>query len=153
MIDHERLLALIESFTRINNKYNAVDSQPMDCGTDGVIYSSEIHLLNTAEKHRGENITELGNYLGITKSAASQTVSKLVNKGLCRKIKPDNEKNVSLELTSKGESAVRAFREYKQTVFADLIHTYESSSDEKLKIIEELFLNIEELMDRMLEKK
>ena len=152
MIDQERLLALIEAFTRINNKYNIVDKQPLDYGTGELIHPSEIHLLNAAEKRPDENITEIGNYLGITKSAASQTIGKLAKRGFCRKVKYENRKNIYLELTPKGVEAVQGFRKYKNTIFADLVKVFEDSDDMKVTIIEELFSHIENHMDLMIDK-
>ena len=151
-MDQERLLALLESFIRINNKYNIVDKKPLDYGTGDLIYPSEIHLLNAADKKHGENITELGNSLGISKSAASQTVSKLVRKGFCRKVKLENQKNIYLELTRKGENAVKGFKEYKSALFADMVKAFEDSSDRNVKLIEELFRQIEALMDALMLK-
>ena len=152
MIDQERLLALIETFIRINNKYNVVDKQPLDYGTGELIYPSEIHLLNAAEKRPDENITEIGNYLGITKSAASQTAGKLVRRGLCRKIKYENRKNIYLELTPRGIEAIQGFRKYKNTIFADLVKAFEDSDDRKVTVVEELFSYLEKHMDLMINK-
>ena len=147
MVDQDRLLNLIEIFVRMANKYNMINAQPLDYGTGDLIHPSEIHLLNAAEKKQDENITELSSYLGITKSAASQTVMKLEKKGYCRKVKLENRKNIYLEITPKGKNAVKCFREYKSRLFADLIKVFESSGDNKIKVLEEAFIHLDEHMD------
>lgn len=53
------------------------------------------------------NITELNVILGISKSAVSQTITKLSNKGLlCKKKRERNDKEVCLQLTPLGQKAL-----------------------------------------------
>ena len=50
------------------------------------------------------NVTELAEYLGITKGAVSQMVDKLIKKGMVNKeMVSDTENEVALELTEKGK--------------------------------------------------
>ena len=72
---------------------------------------SEIHTVAAVGAQEGINITALAKKQGISKSAVSQMVSKLVKKGyIIKKPSPETENEVVLELTQKGED-VRAEHE------------------------------------------
>lgn len=75
------------------------------------LYSSEMHLLlhigDSAENRR--NATRIGEAFGITKGAVSQTLSRLVHKGLLTKETDGASKNeLNIHLTEKGWRAYRA---------------------------------------------
>jgi DNA-binding MarR family transcriptional regulator len=48
---------------------------------------SEVHLLLVIENHTNTNATLIANQLGLTKGAVSQTISRLVKKGILKKAK------------------------------------------------------------------
>lgn len=147
-----RLTKLIEAFVRISNKFNMINNKTLDYGSGDLLFPSEIHFLISIQKQKGKNITELGEYLGITKSAASQTAIKLEKKGFCQKTKKENKKNIYLELTQKGLSAIENFNEYRNQIFSDLIDVVEKSASEKLHVVEELFVHLENHMNSMLKE-
>ncbi len=75
------------------------------------IYPSEVHLLLEVAAHPEATATELAAGLGVTKGAVSQTVTRLVRKGLLLKTRPPEGGNtLRLELTSAGSGAVAHFR-------------------------------------------
>lgn len=76
------------------------------------LFPSEIHVLLSIEDKQSTNATKLANKLGISKSAVSQTISRLQNKGVIIKDKdPYNKNELILSLTSFGE---KAFGQYKK---------------------------------------
>ncbi len=76
------------------------------------LFPSEIHVLLSIEDKRATNATKLANKLGISKSAVSQTISRLQNKGVIAKDKdPYNKNELILSLTAFGD---KAFAQYKK---------------------------------------
>ena len=72
-------------------------------GTGVLMHTKEIHTVQAIGRHSGINVTKLAEQAGVTKGAVSQTINKLVRKGLVRKTHaPGNEKEVILELTDLG---------------------------------------------------
>ena len=73
-------------------------------GTGVLMHAKEIHTVQAIGRHSGINVTKLAEKAGVTKGAVSQTINKLVKKGLVRKTHlPGNDKEVVLELTDTGE--------------------------------------------------
>ena len=72
-------------------------------GTGVLMHNKEIHTVQAIGRHPGINVTKLAKYAGVTKGAVSQTINKLVKKGLVRKTRIlGNNKEVVLELTDLG---------------------------------------------------
>jgi DNA-binding MarR family transcriptional regulator len=72
-------------------------------GTGVLMHTKEIHTVQAIGRHPGINVTKLAEYGGVTKGAVSQTINKLVKKGLVRKTRIfGNDKEVILELTDLG---------------------------------------------------
>lgn len=76
------------------------------------LFPSEIHVLLAIEDKQSTNATKLANKLGISKSAVSQTISRLEKKGVITKDKdPYNKNELILSLTAFGD---KAFGQYKK---------------------------------------
>ena len=76
------------------------------------LYPSEIHVLLPIEDKQSTNATRLADKLGISKSAVSQTISRLEKKGVILKDKdPYNKNELILSLTAFGD---KAFAQYKK---------------------------------------
>ena len=89
----EKLIVMMES----------MHTPSLSFGTGVLMHTKEIHTIQAVGKHSGTNVTKLAEHTGVTKGAVSQTISKLVRKGLVRKTHlPGNDKEVVLELTNLG---------------------------------------------------
>ncbi len=72
-------------------------------GTGVLMHTKEIHTVQAIGKNSGINVTKLAEHTGVTKGAVSQTLKRLIRKGLVRKTHaPGNDKEVVLELTDLG---------------------------------------------------
>jgi len=153
-MDKDKLFReFLESFNRIINKYNTINKIVFDYGSGDLLYPAEIHTLNAIDKYKDENITELGRRLGISKSAVSQVVNKLYKKKLINKYKErDNEKNILLKITDKGESALKGFNEFKSDIFHDLILELERLNTDQIDFLKYIFNKIEENLDYKIKK-
>lgn len=91
---------------RIINKYNAKTKKPKYYGTEHLLYSSEIHMIEIIGKHHRLTSTEIANLQGITKGAVSQTTSKLFKKGIIQKaVSPQGNNEILIGLTEMGKTA------------------------------------------------
>jgi len=97
---------LYRSWMRIRNKMDIIENVPRKFGTETQLYLSEIHTIQAIGRTEENNIRTIAEILGVTPSAASQTVSRLMKKGFVQKLRGiKNEKEVSLILTPKGRTA------------------------------------------------
>ena len=89
----EKLVVMMES----------MHTPSLSFGTGVLMYTKEIHTIQAIGRHSGTNVTKLAEHTGVTKGAVSQTINKLVRKGLVRKTHlAGNDKEVVLELTDLG---------------------------------------------------
>ena len=72
-------------------------------GTGVLMHPKEIHTVQAIGRYPRINVTKLAEYTGVTKGAVSQTIKKLVRKGLVHRTHaPGNAKEVVLQLTDLG---------------------------------------------------
>jgi DNA-binding MarR family transcriptional regulator len=97
---------LYRSWMRIRNKMNVMENMPRTFGVETPLFLSEIHTLQAIGRTKENNIRTIAGLLGVTPSAASQTVTRLKKKGFVKKVRGiRNEKEVSLVLTPAGKIA------------------------------------------------
>ena len=84
-------------------RVESMHTPSLSFGTGVLMHTKEIHTVQSIGRHPGMNVTRLAEHAGVTKGAVSQTVNKLVRKGLVRKTRaPGNAKEVVMELTDLG---------------------------------------------------
>ena len=94
---------LLEKLEQVITKMESMHTPSLSFGTGVLMHQKEIHTVQAIGRHSGMNITKLAELTGVTKGAVSQTIKKLVRKGLVQKTRlPGNDKEVVLELTNLG---------------------------------------------------
>ncbi len=97
---------LYRSWMRIRNKMNVMENMPRTFGVETPLFLSEIHTLQAIGRTHENNIRTIAEILGVTPSAASQTITRLKKKGFVKKVRGvKNEKEVALVLTPAGKIA------------------------------------------------
>jgi len=97
---YEEILQKLEKIIAITE---SMHTPSLSFGTGVMMHTKEIHTVQAIGRHSGINVTKLAEQMGITKGAVSQTINKLVRKGMVRKTHPPgNAKEVILELTDLG---------------------------------------------------
>lgn len=77
------------------------------------MYRAEVHTIDAIGRHAQINITDLSNYLGVTKSAVSQMIDKLTKKGMVNKrVLSKSDTEVALDLTEKGKQVYAGHAAY-----------------------------------------
>lgn len=108
--NYTRLTTLME---RVIHKYSQWENKKRTYGTSMLLSKAEIHTIVAVGNNPGINVTMLADILGITKGAASQMIYKLVEKGTVeKKVSPDSDTEVILNLTNEGLKNYAAHNEY-----------------------------------------
>lgn len=88
---------------------------PVDYGTGELYTPAEVHIVTRIEVNPGTTVTQIAEATLRTKSAVSQMVTKLENKGLIRREKdPGNAKQQLLYVTPKGLELSKCHRAYDE---------------------------------------
>lgn len=107
-MDTEGLCAL---FVQTVHRFNQLEREVHTCGAGQSPSLAETHTIAAVGQYEHLNITQLAKLQGVSRSAASQMVSKLVKKELlCKKPSPQTENEVVLTLTEQGRAVWEAHR-------------------------------------------
>jgi DNA-binding MarR family transcriptional regulator len=148
--DQEQLMQLIQGFVRIMNKFNAGEKRPLDYGTDGLLYRSEVHTIEAIGDKPDINVTDLAMYLGVTKGAISQIIDKLIQKSMVNKIMASPGVNeVALSLTGKGLLVHQKHKEHHAEMYQEIAKLMADCSAEQLKFL----VDIQDVMEGFLDKR
>ena len=94
---------ILQKLEKVIVTVESMHTPSFNFGTGVLMHTKEIHTVQAIGRHPGINVTKLAEYAGVTKGAVSQTINKLVRKGLVQKTHASgNEKEVILELTDLG---------------------------------------------------
>jgi DNA-binding MarR family transcriptional regulator len=116
----EFIKATIQQLLRIANKYALVEELPLRFNGGEEVTTREAHVIQAIGESSEMNITGLANRFGITKSAASQMVAKLVKKGfVVKKQAPHSNKEFFLSLSKTG---VQVFNAHEQAHGKDMAY-------------------------------
>ena len=148
-MDINNLQNLIEQFMRITNKINELHTYHINFNGTLQLAIGEIHLIECIGKHQGANVTEISNILGNTRGAVSQMAKKLEKKGLIVKTKRgDNNKEIILQLSKEGDEIFLEHEKFHESLYKDILSTLDSSSDENIEFVENIFKSIEKHIDQ-----
>lgn len=133
---------LIEQLLRVNNILNEVSKKPKDFGTGDLLFSSEIHTITAIKDNPDINLTKLSLCLGISKSATSKFVNKLIKKEYLIKTKhQNNKKEILLNLTSKGISAALGHEIYSKNIFKTIFSELNELNEKDISVISNFLEN------------
>ncbi len=114
------------------------------------LFPSEIHLMLWIEQGETGNATRIAQGLGISKSAVSQTLSRLEKKNILIKEKDTSNKNeLILSFTGFGSQALNR---YKQTLLSGMAghgQYLESLSDEEKRVIRQFMAHMESVIETL----
>lgn len=128
-----------------------LDRSPKKFGTGELLSHAEIHLIEIIGDHEGLSVTDIGNCLGITKGAVSQSLKKLEHKGYSvKKTDPDNLSRSIVSLTAKGQTAYWAHKHWHETMDGGFSHYLESLNDDELRVIMNFLTRTEDFLVRRL---
>ncbi|HLN54838.1 MAG TPA: MarR family transcriptional regulator [Bacteroidales bacterium] len=133
---------LIDQFLKILHLYAVINRKPKDYGTGDLLYLTEIHTLTMVARNRRINMTRLAEMMGVTRGAISQTIRKMVIKGLIVKENSTNRKEFNLSLSPKGEKVMKAQESLQKEIFSFAATLYEKAGTKDREMVARLFTAI-----------
>jgi DNA-binding MarR family transcriptional regulator len=114
-----------ETITRYSRAARLLDPMRLQVWEEMDINFPQLRILFRVRAHPGIDLRTLAEQMGISASAASQQVDKLVDRKLLeRKDDPEDRRRLSLELTERGRQATgeisRASRSYLESALSTL---------------------------------
>jgi len=116
------------------------------------LFPSEIHLLMllSADDKQSTSATNIANKLGISKSAISQTISRLIRKGVITKDKDTYNKNeLIISFTSFGEKAFKQYKEKQNLSRTNINYYINSMSEYDRGVINDFLYELEDMLDQL----
>lgn len=150
----DMILSISRQLMRIINKQGRIEKIPTQLAEGIEVTPSEAHTIQAIGEYESINVTALGNHFGVTKSAASQIVSKLTKKGLVKKtMSAHSGKELRLELTETGHHALAMIIKHRGQHFKNIINRLGSFSLPQIATATVLLDVIEDVMDDRLGKR
>jgi DNA-binding MarR family transcriptional regulator len=113
------------------------------------LFPSELHLMLMLGEDRTANVTSMAERLGITKGAVSQTLSRLVKKGILVKERDPSRKNaLDLSFTPLGRRALRHAARLRESVHARHARILEQFGKDEKKIIRRFLSRVERALSQ-----
>lgn len=139
-----------EDTYRLINKYNQKTKIAKTYGTEDLLYSAEVHMIEVIGSHEHITTTKLAKTLGITKGAVSQITRKLLKKNLILKM-PSNEKNneIFISLTERGRIVYYYHQNMHKTMIEKLDAILDDLSEEGKTALVQIIQVIDESLDDM----
>ncbi len=145
MVTNAEMMQLSDTWIRILNKINAMDKCPKNFGSGDLLFFSEIHTIMAIGRHSGINVTELARFMGISKSATSQMISRLLRKNLIEKSQnPQNNKEINIRLSAKGMIAYHGHELHHAKMCSRITEKLGPVSDDQLQFLIRFLQAIEE---------
>lgn len=150
----ELIKSTIQQLLRIAKKYSRIEGLPVPVDGDIEITTAEAHTIQAVGEGEQMRVLDIATHFGISKSAASQMVAKLIKKGFLEKRQsPYNSKEFPLSLTELGWQAFRAHERFHGKDLAELLNRLSAFSLSQIATISVLLEAIGSVMDeRLLEK-
>lgn len=153
----EKFLKFTMKFHEIMLEAFDMERHSMHFGTDTILTRPEIHLIKTVKENPEKHVTALGEILGITKGAVSQTLNKLVKKGMIRKVEDsENRAKILIQLTEKGKQAYMGHEKFHESFDTMFLSMFEEYSEEQMEFLidfaEKSKIKLEEFNKFMLNK-
>ena len=139
---------VLEELERAMVRMSSMHESPWDFGTGVELYRTEIHTVQAIGESPGINITELAQLMGVTKGAVSQTVAKLVDKGLVRKTHADdNAREILLLLTEQGNTGFRNHQNLHMQMLDIVREFYGDRLEEKLQVFASVMRDLNKILN------
>ncbi len=134
------------------NQYNAFAAQPIrltiseNSGSREIkVYRSELHFLDVVGTKKGINTTQLAATLGISKSAVTQNMNRLIKKGLVvRKISDIRENEIEIFLSDGGNYVYKEHQNYHREMLGEIEKCFQNLTPQEMAHLESLLTAFEQ---------
>ncbi|MFO7596763.1 MAG: MarR family transcriptional regulator [Desulfocurvibacter africanus] len=145
------ILATIRQLRGVAMKMARAEELPISVEKGLEVTTREVHTIQAIGNQKQMSVTDVAKAFSITKSAASQMVSKLCDKGFVEKKQaPHSNKEYQLSLTPLGWKAFEAHERVHGADREELVHRLSGFSLSQIATISVLLETLEEVMDKRL---
>jgi DNA-binding MarR family transcriptional regulator len=145
------ILTALKQLLRVSAMLAQSEDLPITVEEGRVVTTREAHTIEAVGQREGMTVTEAANLFGVTKSAASQMISKLCDKGYLDKTpSPHSNKEFRLSLTPLGRKAYQAHEDLHGKDREALIQRLRAYSIDQVATISVLLEAIGEVLDQRL---
>jgi len=149
----ELIITTVRQLQRFAAKYAKVEELPIPVEDGLQVTTREAHTVQAIGQRGSMTVTEVAQTFGVTKSAASQTVSRLVNKGFLTKTpSPLRVKEFQLNLTPLGQKVLEAHDYFHGADRDELLKRLESFSRNQIATIAVLLEARGDVMDKRMSR-
>jgi len=148
---YEQLMHVLD---QVLTKVESLHSPFHDFGTGLPIYRNEIHTIQDIGRYPNINLKTLAEHMGVTKGAASQTITKLVRKDMVRKTHAKgNAKEVVLELTDLGWIGFQNHEKFHMDMFDIAREYFGDQIKPKLEMFKTVMTDFKEILSEYEKRK
>ena len=143
---------VIHVFRSAAVKYCRGEDLPIHVNPDITASTREVHMIQAIGNKEHIGVTELAQWFGTSKSAASQLVSKLAKKGFLKK-RPSrkNNKEIRLVLTDLGWEAYKAHDQHHKKDMDYLVGKMEDFSLSQIIMFSVMLETLDDIMEQRIE--
>ena len=151
--ERQKFDQLLELFEQVKAKLELVHTPARDYETDFPLYKVEIHTIQIIGTNPCINSTDLAACMGVTKSAVSQKVNKLIKKGLVRKTQlPADARESALELTDLGWKGFHAHERFHNQIYEAVRQHFGESFETKLNTFGITMMDLNEILTQYVQQ-
>lgn len=144
----------MELIFQVINNFQSVEQIPQYFGTEEKLYPREIHTIQAIGNYPDINVTDLAAKLGVTKGTISPIVTKLARKTFVTKFKSgENNKEVLLQLTPKGQVAYHAHEMFEQQFRLRFFEMFDRATPENLEFLHSFLQMSKSLLEEHIQAK
>ena len=148
---NDLIQTLSKTLLQMMVKHARIEEIPVAFDKGVKLTPREIHILQMIGERENVNVTDLGGYANITKSAASQMVAKLEKKGYLKKSHViDNNKELHLSLTPLGKKAFDAHEQIHGKHLGEVTRRLETFSLQQIATTSIVLETIDEIIGERL---
>lgn len=143
-------MRFLEDSYRLINKYNQKAKTAKHYGTEDLLYSAEVHMIELIGSYEAITTTQLAEKLGITKGAISQITRKLLEKNLIVK-NPSTERNneILISLTDKGKIVYFHHQSMHEKMLNKIDSVLSDLSDEEKMVMDKIIQIIDDSLNEI----
>lgn len=134
---------LMNTIYEVSDKISSYGKNPRTYGTEDMLHMIEAHTIEIIGENNDITASEIAKKMYKTKGAVSQTIDKLIKKGLIVKTShPKDNRKFILELTENGKIVFEHHRKKDETAFDRYLDRLEGYTEEDFKKCKDIMSKI-----------
>jgi len=151
---NDLIKATVQELLRIAKMLSRIEEIPIPVDEGLEVTTREVHTIQAVGENKQMSVTQVASHFGITKSAASQMVTKLTKRGfLLKKQAVHSSKEFELSLTPLGWKAFRAHEQFHGKDMVNLVERLDAFSLSQIATLSVLLESLGSVMEQALSER